>query len=104
MFDTLKEKITSLQVNKKGQGFGPLGLMVQFALGLVVAGIITSQGAKVTSDVSATLSGTAKAVVDNSTEGLSNLGKSQPTVGTIGGAVILISLLVGTLFGVTRRA
>ena len=64
----------------------------------VALGITLSIGASITSDVSATMpSGSlAQAAANNTTLGISNLAKWQPTIGTVIAAGAIISIIMGS--------
>ena len=76
--------------------------VIGLALGLAVASLVLSQTAKVNSDVSSSLTGSPKDAVDNGTQGIVNLSKGLPTVGTLGVAIVLIALILRGLVGAVR--
>jgi len=61
---------------------------------LVVLSITLSLGAKINTDIGDDLTGTAKDVSLNGTEGLATLGENQDTIATVIVAVVVIGLLL----------
>jgi len=85
-------------INRKGFS-GQVMILASSALALVVAGLVMGYGAKVSSDVSADLTGSAQAAADNATEGISRLAKQTPLVGTVLAAVVVITILLAGFGG-----
>ncbi|OGH07913.1 MAG: hypothetical protein A2W22_05520 [Candidatus Levybacteria bacterium RBG_16_35_11] len=99
--DRIKARIANFLSQRKGQ-FGAMDTVIGLALGLAVASLVLSQTAKVNSDVSSSLTGSPKDAVDNGTQGIVNLSKGLPTVGTLGVAIVLIALILRGLVGAVR--
>lgn len=76
----------------------PTAFLLSFGIGLLVFGLVMTYGAQINSDSAADVSGAASQVANNTTDGILSMAKKQGTLGTIGVAVVVISLLV-TGFG-----
>lgn len=73
-----------------------LTMLIGASLALVILAVVLAIGAKITTNVGDTLTGTAKDVTLNGTLSLADLGEWMPTIAIILAAVVIISLL---LFG-----
>jgi len=62
----------------------------------VLIGILAAVGVVVNTEFKNTLSaGTQQDVIENSTQGIANITKQLPTVGTVIGVLIIVSAVVG---------
>lgn len=68
------------------------------ALTIVVTGIGVSVGADVLADISSGQTGTTKAVTDNATEGLQELGSWFGTLGLVIAAAVVIGTLLTAFY------
>jgi uncharacterized protein (UPF0333 family) len=91
--------MNSLKTNKRG--FAQIALLSSVAVIFVVASIVMSFGAKVTSELSTEVTGTAKDAVDNGTYAISKLAKYMPLLALVVAAAIIISVVMGS-FGKNR--
>ena len=66
---------------------------VSIALGIVVLVLYLSIGATITNDFSGELTGTAQDAVKNGTEGLANISKRVPLVGTVFGFALVLGII-----------
>jgi len=83
---------------KGKKGFSQLGLLSSAAIIFVVAGIVTSFGAKVTSEIAGemTAGSTAADAANNGTAAIGKLAKYMPLLGLVVAAAIIISVVVGS--------
>jgi ABC-type glucose/galactose transport system permease subunit len=90
------QKVKNFRVKAK-RGFAALRLLPTVAIALVVGGLVISYGADISSDIAAdqTSGSTEKAVSDNVTDAMNNLGKKLPSLATISAAGIIIAVLIG---------
>jgi hypothetical protein len=76
-----------------------LTLLISAGLILVILGIALSIGAKITTDVGDSMSGTAKDAALNSTTAIADLSEWQTTISTVVAAVVIIGLLLAGFGG-----
>jgi len=83
---------------KGKKGFSQLGLLSSAAIIFVVAAIVTSFGAKVTSEIQGemTPNSVANATAGNATAAIGKLAKYMPLLGLVVAAAIIISVVVGS--------